>query len=211
MLQDRCKKCRRVGEKLFLKGDKCISAHCPVSRKPYAPGKQGKKKGKRGFGGGSEFAVQMKEKQKIKFGYGLREAQLATYVKEASKLSGEKTSAKLLDLLEMRLDNAVFRLGYADSRNAARQLVSHGHITINGRRVNVPSYQLKVGGKIAVRSQSADNKYFKDIDVKLKKHTPPVWLNLDKGTKVAIVTGKPDLVSSGIKKGLDTLLEFYSR
>lgn len=211
MLQDRCKKCRRIGEKLFLKGDKCASAKCPVSRKPYAPGKQGKKKGRRGFGGGSEFAVQMKEKQKIRFGYGIKEAQLATYVKEATKLSGEKIPAKLLDLLEMRLDNVAYRLGFADSRNAARQLTSHGHITVNGRRVTTPSYQTKIGSKVSIRKNSADNKYFKDIDLKLKKTNPPAWLNLDKETKIATVTGTPDLVSSGIKKGLDTLLEFYSR
>ncbi len=211
MLEERCKKCRRAGEKLFLKGEKCISVKCPVSRKPYAPGKQGKKKGRRGFGGGSEFAVQMKEKQKIKFGYGLREAQLATYVKEATKLSGEKTPARLLELLEMRLDNIVFRMGLADSRNASRQLVSHGHITVNGRKVSIPSYQAKVGSKISIRTQSAANKYFKDLDTKLKKYNPPAWITLDKTTKEAGIVGKPDLASSGIKKGLDTLLEFYSR
>jgi len=211
MLQDRCKKCRRIGEKLFLKGDKCVSVKCPVSRKPYPPGKPGKKKGRRGFGGGSEFAVQMKEKQKIKFTYGIKEAQLATYVKEANKLSGEKIPAKLLDLLEMRIDNTTYRLGFADSRNAARQLTSHGHITVNGRKVTTPSYQVKVGSKIAIRKASSNNKYFKDIDLKLKKYNAPAWINLDKEAKIATVTGTPDLVSSGIKSGLDTLLEFYSR
>lgn len=211
MLDERCKKCRRVGEKLFLKGEKCSSVKCPVSRKPYAPGKQGKKKGRRGFGGGTEFAIQMKEKQKIKFGYGLREAQLATYVKEASKLTGEKTSARLLELLEMRLDNVVFRMGLADSRNASRQLVSHGHITVNGRKTSIPSYQVKPGSKVAIRTQSTANKYFKDIDIKMKKYNAPVWINLNKETKEAVVAGKPDLIASGIKNGLDTLLEFYSR
>lgn len=211
MLQDRCKKCRRIGEKLFLKGDKCASAKCPVSRKPYPPGKPGKKKGRRGFGGGSEFAVQMKEKQKIKFSYGIKEAQLAIYVKEATKLSGEKIPAKLLDLLEMRIDNVTYRLGFADSRNAARQLTSHGHITVNGKRVTTPSYQVKIGSKVAIRKNSTANKYFKDIDLKLKKYNAPAWINLDKETKVAVVTGTPDLVASGIKNGLDTLLEFYSR
>lgn len=199
-----------MGEKLFLKGDKCVTAKCPVSKKPYPPGKQGSKR-RRGTPGGSEFSKQLKEKQKIQFGYGIKESQLSKYVTEASKLSGEKTAVKLLELLEMRLDNVAFRLGFADSRKSARQLVSHGHITVNGRKVKIASCQVKPGDKITIRTESAGNKYFKDIDLKLKKHNPPTWLTLDKVSKAASVAGRPELITSDIKGGINTLLEYYSR
>jgi len=168
MLDDKCKKCRRANEKSFLKGEKCYGPKCPLGRKPYAPGIFGKGSGKHFRGRGkSEYGLQLREKQKVKFSYGLRERQFANYVKEASKKSGTETSANLFDILESRLDNVVFRLGLAESRSKARQIVTHGHIMINGRRVNIPSCRMRPGDKLSVRPQSEGKGIFKDIDIKL--------------------------------------------
>jgi len=193
MIEDKCKKCRRAGEKLFLKGEKCFSPKCPVTRKPYPPGKLGKKRRKRSNRGLSEYGVQLREKQKLKFSYGLRERQFANYLKETNKKGGRDAKTYLLELLESRLDNIVFRLGLTDSRSQARQMISHGHIMVNGRKVTIPSYRTKVGNKISIRPQSIGKTIFRDIDIKLKKYNPPSWINFDKEKKEGEIMGRPKL------------------
>lgn len=184
MLDNKCKKCRRAGEKLFLKGEKCFTPKCSLTRKSYPPGIFGRSKGKHPKRGISEYGAQMRERQKIKFSYGLRGRQFANYLKEP---------APLIELLESRLDNVVFRLGFSDSRSGARQIVSHGHILVNNRKVNIPSYRVKIGTKILIRPQSANKAVFKDIDIKLKKYNPPSWIKLDKTKKEGEITGRPTL------------------
>jgi len=148
MINDKCKKCRRAGEKLFLKGEKCFGPKCSLTRKPYAPGKFGKGKRKRPNRGLSEYGIQLRERQKLKFSYGLRERQFFNYLKEANKKGGGDTRAYLLMLFESRLDNVVFRLGFTDSRSQARQIISHGHIMVNNRKVNISSFRTKIDDKI---------------------------------------------------------------
>ncbi len=181
MLDNKCKKCRRAGKKLFLKGEKCFSPKCPFTRKPYPPGILGKKKSKHGARGLSEYGTQLREKQSLKFSYGVRGRQFENYLKEGNAVN----------LLESRLDNVVFRMGLSDSRSGARQIVSHGHILIDGKRVDIPSYRLKINQKILIRSQSLGKKIFRDLDLKLKNYNPPAWLKLDKEKKEAEIIGKP--------------------
>ena len=187
MINDKCKKCRRAGEKLFLKGEKCFSPKCPITRKPYPPGKFGKSRRKRPNRGLSEYGVQLREKQKLKFSYGLRERQFANYLKEANKKGGGDVKTYLLELLESRLDNVVFRLGLTNSRSQTRQIISHGHIMVNNRKVTIPSYRVKIGDKISIRPQSINKTVFRDLDIKLKKYNPPSWINLDKDKKEGII------------------------
>ncbi len=191
MINDKCKKCRRAGEKLFLKGEKCFSPKCPVTRKPYPPGKFGKSRRKGRNRGLSEYGVQLREKQKLKFSYGLRERQFSNYLKEANKKGGGDAKTYLLELLESRLDNAVFRLGLIDSRSQARQIISHGHIMVNNRKVTIPSYRVKIGNKISIRPQSINKTIFRDLDIKLKKYNPPSWINFDKEKKEGEIVGRP--------------------
>lgn len=158
----------------------------------------------------SDYGLQLKEKQKIKFSYGLREKNFLRHVRNAEKTHGD-SSAKLLQELEGRLDNAVFRLGFANERSSARQIVSHGHILVNGKKVTVPSYKLRKEDIISIRPQSRDKGIFKDLDIKLKKYTPPNWLSLDKGSHKGEVKGVPSLEEEGMKPSMDSILEFYSR
>lgn len=184
MLDNKCKKCRRAGEKLFLKGEKCFTPKCSLTRKAYPPGIFGRSKGKHPKRGISEYGAQMRERQKIKFSYGLRERQFANYLKEP---------APLTELLESRLDNVVFRLGFSDSRSGARQIVSHGHILVNNKKVNIPSFRVKIGAKILIRHQSANKVVFRDLDIKLKKYNPPSWIKLDKTKKEGEIIGRPTI------------------
>lgn len=197
MTKDKCKKCRRAGEKLFLKGEKCLTSKCPFSRKPYAPGLSPKsrfgKKGKRS--GLSEYGAQLRENQKMKFSYGIRGRQFSNYMKEATKKTARgDANVRLFEFLESRLDNVAFRLGLAESRSVARQVVTHGHIMVNDRRVNIPSYRIKKGDKISIRPQSAGKEVFKDLDIKMKKYIPPAWIKFDKIKKEGIIAGAPSAV-----------------
>lgn len=212
MLDLKCRKCRRIGEKLFLKGERCYSPKCALIRKPYAPGIFGKKGHRHKKPGPSEYGLQLKEKQKIKLDYGLRERQFANYIKETGKKTGEDRSIKLYEFLELRLDNVVFRSGFSNSRGEARQMVSHGHILVNGKKINIPSYRVKIGDKIAIRPQSKNKGLFKNLEMKLKKYTPPVWIKLDKNRQEADIVGKPFLSEDPlIEKLLHLIIEFYSR
>lgn len=192
-MDNKCKKCRRIGEKLFLKGEKCYAPKCALVRKPYPPGILGKKKGKRSRRGVSEYGAQLKERQKIKLTYGLRQRQFENYFKEASKKkSGDAVSAFFM-ILESRLDNVIFRLGFSESRSGARQIVSHGHIMVNGKRVNIPSYETRIGEKISIRLQSVNKGMLKDLDAKFKKYNPPSWIKLDKQKKEGEIIGRPQI------------------
>lgn len=191
---DKCKKCRRAGEKLFLKGERCFTPKCAIARKPYVPG-PAKKSGGHRRPSSTEYAINLRENQKIKFSYGLRTRQFDNYVKEAAaKARGGNVKESLYGFLESRLDNAVYRLGLAESRSIARQMVTHGHIMVNDRRVDIPSYRISIGDKISIRPQSAAKAIFKDLDIKMKKYNPPAWIKLDKAKKEGEIMGMPSSV-----------------
>ena len=205
----KCKICRRQGAKLFLKGEKCLSPKCPFIKKPYPPGM----KKKRRMSGFSEYAKELKEKQKLKNWYGLREKQFRKYVKEILKRSGkvEDASGILLQKLESRFDNVVFRLGFASSRAQARQNISHGHFLINGRPVNLASYQLKKGDKITANPVFQKKKAFNNLAILLKKHQAPSWLRLNVEKLEGEVIGAPVATEAVLPADFSTIFEFYSR
>jgi small subunit ribosomal protein S4 len=179
-----CRLCRREGQKLYLKGEKCFSEKCPVARRPYAPGQHGQASRKL-----SEYGLQLREKQKAKRIYGVLEAQFANYFEKADRIPGV-TGENLLRLLEMRLDNVVYRLGYGRSRTEARQVVRHNHILVNGKKVNIPSYQVKIGDVIEIKEKSKGLQRFKDITDTTASRIIPEWLEADidnlKGKVVAL-------------------------
>ena len=153
-----CRLCRREGQKLFLKGDRCYSSKCAIDRRGYAPGQHGQGRSKI-----SDYGLQLREKQKAKRFYGLQETQFRNLFDKAARKSGI-TGENLLILLETRLDNVVFRLGFASSRKEARQLVNHGHFQVNGKKVNIPSYTVKPGDVIKVKEKSTNSPKFKDVE-----------------------------------------------
>lgn len=173
MFDTKEKKERSVGVKLFLKASRCNSPKCVGVRRPHRPGLHGK-----AYKSLSEFGQQLKEKQKIRFTYGLREAQMEKVAREATKHKGV-TGPLIISLLERRLDNVVYRLGFAPSRSVGRQLVGHGHILVNGKRVSAPSYRVRTGEVVTIRPQSKDNAALKDLSTTLKKYETPVWLSVD--------------------------------
>lgn len=198
-----CKLCRREGQKLFLKGERCYGPKCALERRNYAPGQHGQAKKKQ-----SDYGNQLREKQKAKRFYGVQETQFRNLFDKASKLSG-KTGENLLILLETRLDNVVFRLGFAASRKEARQLVTHGHFTINGKKADIPSMEVKAGDVIAVKAKSQQSPKFKEIrDMQI---TVPSWMTVD----VAKLEGK--VVAMPRREDIDTpiaehlIVELYSK
>jgi small subunit ribosomal protein S4 len=168
-----CRLCRREGIKLFLKGDRCYTDKCAVEKRPYPPGMAGKKRPR-----DSEYRVQLREKQRAKRMYGLLEKQFRGYYTVASAQKGI-TGENLLRLLESRLDNVVYRLGFAKSRDEARQVVRHGHITVNDHRVDIPSYRVRPGEVIAVRTKSKDLIVIKTALISSEKIEVPGWLEVD--------------------------------
>jgi small subunit ribosomal protein S4 len=211
MINSKCRICRRAGEKLFLKQEKCYTPKCPLTRKSYPPGVQRSGIGKRPRRAKSEYGFQLAEKQKLKFLYLLRERQFKNYIQEALKGRNINITSRLAEFLELRLDNVVYRLGFAKSRSLSRQLVSHGHIVVNGKKINIPSCRLKIGDKVAIRPESVLKKVFQDIDIYLKKYQPPVWLELDKTKKEGKIIGKPQTQDIEVKANLNAIIEFYSR
>ncbi len=176
-----CRMCRREGVKLFLKGDRCYTEKCAVGRRSYAPGQHGQGRKKQ-----SEYGLQLREKQKAKRYYGVLESQFAKYYEMASKKRGV-TGENLLQILESRLDNVAYRLGFALSRPEARQLVTHGHFTVNGRRVNIPSFLVKEGDVIAVCDKSKNSPKMKAVLENTATKVVPKWLELDRENHVAKV------------------------
>lgn len=183
----------------------CGKEKCSYKRKPYPPGVHGKSF-RRGL---SEFGTQLMYKQRVKLLYGLRERQFQNYVVEAINQSAVPTSEAIVAKLEMRLDNVIYRLGFAKTRAAARQIVGHGHIAVNGLRVNIPSYQVKIGDEVKI--MQAGKALFGDLGVSLKKYAAPPWLELNKADFSAKVAAKPptdDLIRS---YNLSSIVEYYSR
>jgi small subunit ribosomal protein S4 len=203
-----CRLCRREGMKLFLKGERCYSPKCAFEKRNYAPGMHGKKgsfKHKE-----SDFATQLREKQRARRIYGVQERQFRRYFHNAQHVKG-MTGVTLLLTLERRLDNVVFRMGLADSRPQARQLVRHGHFVLNGHRHNVPSYLVEVGDVIEVRPTSRSNGYFKTIADRLGQRAVPEWLQFDEARLACRITGTPDRQSIDLPLNEQLIVEYYSR
>lgn len=208
MENNKCKICRRAGQKLFLKGERCFSAKCAMIRKPYPPGIRKKKRGR----GLSEYGKELREKQKLRTWYGLGEKQFANYVKKVlAKRGKEDVEDTLIKKLETRLDNVIFRLGFANSRSHARQIVNHGHFQINARKVSYPSYQVKKGDIISVYPNSLKKTSFQNLKTKIKNYSTPAWLQLDKDKFEAKVIGEPNLQEAAPPAEISAILEFYSR
>jgi small subunit ribosomal protein S4 len=205
-----CRLCRRVGEKLFLKGERCYTPRCAVDKRRSPPGEQAANAGFQRRRRISEHGTQLREKQKARFVYGTLERQFSNYMKEATRASGV-TGDRLMQLLERRLDNVVYRLSFGDSRNQSRQLVNHGHLEVNGRRVDIPSYMVKPGDVISWREQSRSNNYFKTMKETLPKRAVPGWLQLNAENATGTVAALP--APSEIDTKVDTrmIVEFYSK
>lgn len=200
------KKERSLGVRLGLKGERCQSPKCAMVRKPYAPGVHGKAR-KHGAAL-SDFGRQLQEKQKCKLSYGISERTLRRIFNEALRREGS-TVTNLVELLELRLDNAVFRLGIAPSRSAARQLIVHGHIFVNKKKVRAPGYMLRKGDIISVRPESMDLAIFKNIKESLKKYEPPAWLHVDAETLTGKVLDIPE--KTEIPFEANALVEAFSK
>jgi small subunit ribosomal protein S4 len=200
-----CRLCRREGIKLFLKGDRCYSDKCAVEKRPYPPGQAGKKRPR-----DSEYRVQLREKQRAKRLYGLLEKQFRGYYTVASAQKGI-TGENLLRLLESRLDNVVYRLGFAKSRDEARQVVRHGHIAVNGRRVDIPSYRVRAGEIVGVAPKSKDLLVIKTSLIASEKIEVPGWLEVDienlQGKVLALPTR--DQIDAPVREQL--IVELYSK
>jgi small subunit ribosomal protein S4 len=205
-----CKLCRREGEKLFLKGARCLSPKCSFERRSYPPGQHGKDAQFR-RGRGSDYSLQLREKQKARRVYGILERQFRRYFREAVRLPG-LTGSNLLSILESRLDNTVFRMGWADSRNHARLLVQHGHFTVNGRRTNIPSFLVRPGDVITVRDGSRNRKYFKEMPAYMEERPPhPEWLSVDMAAMQGTVERAPERRDVDIPLNEQLIVEYYSR
>lgn len=188
----------------------CGREKCAFKRKPYPPGVHGKAFRR----GSSEFGIQLREKQKVKFLYGLREKQFKNIIKRALAKKGTRAPDAIINALEMRLDNIVYRLGFSKTRAAARQMVNHGHIFVDGRRVNIPSYTARIGQTVSIRAASSGRKMFENLDLSLKRHQVPSWLSFNISDKSAKVLAHPNSDPSGsFEKGINirSIIEYYSR
>lgn len=197
-----CKLCRREAQKLFLKGDKCLTDKCPVERRPYPPGEHGRGRRKE-----SEYYMQLREKQKAKRIYGVLEKQFRNYYELATKAKGI-TGERLLQILESRLDNVIYRIGFAPSRAEARQEVRHGHIAINGRRVDIPSFRVKPGDIV---STLGDIARIKDAAESANKAAVPSWLEVDHASLTAKVLDIPSREDIDIPVQEKMIVELYSK
>ncbi len=215
LLSPVCKLCRREGEKLFLKGERCFTPKCSFDKRSFAPGQHGRTAGRgggKGMGTGraSDFARQLRAKQKARRIYGVLERQFRRYYDTAIARSGI-TGLNILQILESRLDNVVFRLGFASSRSQARLLVSHGHFTVNGRRTDVPSMLLGEGDVVAIREGSIKLAYFKDLNVYAEKRNAPSWLNRDVKSMAGSVARMPERAEIDGSLDEQLIVEYYSR
>ena len=201
----KCRLCRREGTKLFLKGDRCYTDKCSQDRRPYAPGQHGRARKKV-----SEYALQLREKMKVRRIYGVLEKQFHGYFDRAKSMPGI-TGANLMQILESRLDNVVFRLGFAKTRKEARQIVTHGHIMVNGKRVDIPSYRVRPGDLVSVRPKSKELLVIKSALVSNARFEVPAWLEVDieklKGTVLQLPTR--DQIDLDIDAQL--IVELYSK
>ena len=200
-----CRMCRREGQKLFLKGSKCYSEHCPFVARGFAPGQHGQNRKKV-----SEYGVQLRAKQTAKRYYGVLESQFYHYFELAEKKSG-KTGENLLRLLESRLDNVVYRLGLANSRAEARQLVLHNHFKLNGNKVNIPSLLLKEGDVITLSEKSRQSEKFKAIDESCGSRPVPMWLEMNRESYTGKVVRMPNRDDIDLEVEENLIVELYSK
>ncbi len=199
-----CRQCRREGQKLFLKGDRCYTGKCSVTRRAYAPGQHGQGRKKQ-----SEYGLQLREKQKARRYYGVLESQFLKYYEMAARQQG-MTGENLLRLLESRLDNVVYRLGLAMSHPEARQLVNHGHFTVNGKKVNIPSFLVKAGDVVALRDKSRKSEKFKELAENIGRGTPE-WLVVNTDALSATVSQLPTREQMDLPIEEHLIVEFYSK
>ncbi|NLM73538.1 MAG: 30S ribosomal protein S4 [Clostridiaceae bacterium] len=200
-----CKLCRREGQKLFLKGERCYSNKCAIARRPYAPGQHGAQKKKL-----SGYGLQLREKQKAKRFYGILESQFRKYFEMANRKKGI-TGEILLQLLESRLDNVVYRMGFATTRAEARQLVTHAHFVVNGKKVNIPSYLVKVGDEIAVSEKGRKSPRFKEILDITGSKVVPKWLEVDQENLKGKVVALPEREDIDLNVQETLIVELYSK
>ncbi len=203
-----CKLCRRAGQKLFLKGQRCASSKCSFERRDYPPGPRGRARGRRRRR--SDYGRQLREKQKMRQVYGVQERQFRRYVREAERMAGI-SGDNLLQLLERRLDNAVYRMGLATSRAQARQLVSHRHIALNGRTVNVPSALVEVGDEVVAREKSKDLPGIQEAVAATAAGGSLSWLEVDKDARRVKIIGLPRREEIDCEVDEQQVMEFYSR
>ncbi len=203
-----CRLCRREGEKLYLKGERCFTPKCAIEKRNQPPGQHGASRTFRRKV--SDYGIQLREKQKARRIYGVLERQFRAYYADAARRSGV-TGAVLLQYLESRLDNVVYRLGFASSRKQARQIISHGHFTVNGKKVNIASFLVKPGDKVAVAEGSRKSPFFTDLEKGLRSARTPGWLTVDARQLSGSVTSLPtrDQIDSPLKEQL--IIDFYSR
>lgn len=199
-----CRQCRREGLKLYLKGDKCFTDKCSITRRNYAPGDHGQGRKKL-----SNYGVQLREKQKVRRYYGVSEKQFAKYFDMTDKMEGI-AGENFLKILETRLDNVVYRLGLASSRAEARQLVNHGHFLINGKKVDIPSYFVNVGDEIEVKSKSEKSVKFKEL-IEGHQGSVPAWLNIDTENLKGKVTAEPSREDIELPIEEHLIVEWYSK
>jgi small subunit ribosomal protein S4 len=206
-LNSKCKLCRRAGEKLFLKGERCFTAKCAMERRPFAPGQHGQAQRR----GGSEFGRQLAMKQKIKRLYGVMERQFRKHYAEAAKRHGI-TGDELMGRLERRLDNVIYRSGMASSRSQARQLVSHKMFSLNGKRMNIPSVEVKVGDSITLKENKKAKTYFTQVAENLsKKSEVPHWVAVDSKNMNVTITALPTREDVGVRVDPQMVVEYYSK
>ena len=205
--ESKCRLCRREGQKLFLKGDRCFTAKCAMDakRKPYIPGEHGQGRHKT-----SDYGLQLREKQKVRRIYGILEKQFRLYFKKADRLKGV-TGENLLSLLEKRLDNTVYRMGFSTTRSEARQLVRHSHFLVNGKKVNIPSFQIKIGDEVVLKEKTRKSTRIIQNVEQAEKRSIPKWIELDKENFKGIIKALParDDVEQDINEQL--IIELYSK
>lgn len=200
-----CKLCRREGLKLFLKGERCFSDKCSFDRRPYAPGQHGQRRTKT-----SEYARHLREKQKVRRIYGVLENQFALYFKKADRTKGV-TGQNLLHLLERRIDNVVYRMGFANTRRASRQLVRHNHVLVNGHRVNIPSFLVNAGDEVTLRERSKKIQSVIDSLEAKERHGWDNWIEVDTKNLKGVLKEIPDVQELQLPIEDQLIVEFYSR
>jgi small subunit ribosomal protein S4 len=200
-----CRLCRRLGDKLYLKGEKCFTPKCPFEKRPYPPGQRSTRRRKV-----SDRGLQLREKQRGRAVYGILERQFQRYYEEAAKRHGV-TGENLLRTLELRLDNLVYRFGFADSRPQARQVALHGHITVNGRKSAIPSHVLKPNDTVGWTGRGRKSEYFKTVSEQIATKSIPSWLSLDAANMSGRVLALPEVEEIGPKFNVATIVEYYSR
>jgi small subunit ribosomal protein S4 len=205
----KCKICRRLGDKLFLKGEKCSSAKCAMVKRAFAPGQKAKKR----RSALTEYGKEVREKQKMKKLYGVTESQFKRYVKEVTenRSQSENVADELVQKIETRLDNVIFRLGWARSRAHASQLVTHGHFSVNNKKVDIPSYAVSVDDVISIRPGSVNKDTLKDVSEKMKKFALPAWLAFDQEKIQGKMVKKPLFKDIQLPAEIASVFEHYSR